>query len=240
MIQFASLAVKEKGAVPQVMRILLVEDEEKIASFLKRGLKENKYAVDVAVDGEEALYLADVNSYDVMILDLGIPKISGINVCKQVRATKNPVPILILTARSAVEDRVAGLNAGADDYLSKPFSFVELLARLRALLRRERKEKSDILKIADLELNMLNHQVVRNGRSVALTSREYSLLEYLMLHANQVVTRTMISEHVWNEEFNSFSNIIDVHIRYLRKKIDDGSKHKLIHTIRGTGYILKE
>ncbi len=222
------------------MRILLVEDEEKIASFLKRGLKEHKFAIDVAPDGEEALYLADVNTYDLVILDLGIPKISGINVCKQIRAAKNPVPILILTARNAVEDRVAGLNSGADDYLSKPFSFVELLARIRALLRRERKEKTDVMKIGDLEVNMLNHQVLRNGKTIPLTSREYSLLEYMMLHANQVVTRTMISEHVWNEEFNSFSNIIDVHIRYLRKKIDDGFKSKLIHTIRGTGYIIKE
>ena len=222
------------------MRILLVEDEEKIAAFLKRGLKEHKFVLDVAPDGEEALYFADLNPYDLIILDLGIPKISGINVCKQIRAAKNSVPILILTARSAVEDRVAGLNAGADDYLSKPFSFVELLARIRALLRRERKEKNDILKVGDLEVNMLNHQVLRNGKQVALTAREYSLLQYLMLNANQVVTRTMISDHVWNEEFNSFSNIIDVHIRYLRKKIDEGFKNKLIHTIRGTGYILKE
>ena len=222
------------------MRILLVEDEEKIANFLKKGLKEHKFALDVAPDGEEALYFADVNQYDLIILDLGIPKISGINVCKQIRAAKNTVPILILTARSAVEDRVMGLNAGADDYLSKPFSFVELLARIRALLRRERKEKTDILKVGDLEVNMLNHEVLRAGKQIPVTSREYSLLQYLMLHANQVVTRTMISEHVWNEEFNSFSNIIDVHIRYLRKKIDDGYKAKLIHTIRGTGYILKE
>lgn len=222
------------------MRILLVEDEEKIVNFLKKGLKEQSFAVDVAPDGEEALYFADINQYDLIILDLGIPKISGVNVCKQIRASKNSVPILILTARSAVEDRVMGLNAGADDYLSKPFSFVELLARIRALLRRERKEKVDVLKVGDLELNMLNHQVLRGGKTIPVTSREYSLLEYLMLHANQVVTRTMISEHVWNEEFNSFSNIIDVHIRYLRKKIDDGYKTKLIQTIRGTGYILKE
>jgi len=242
MIQFSHLAdsKEKKGIHSHAMRILLVEDEEKIAAFLKRGLKEHKFVLDVAPDGEEALYFADLNPYDLIILDLGIPKISGINVCKQIRAAKNYVPILILTARSAVEDRVAGLNAGADDYLSKPFSFVELLARIRALLRRERKEKNDILKVGDLEVNMLNHQVLRNGKQVALTAREYSLLQYLMLNANQVVTRTMISDHVWNEEFNSFSNIIDVHIRYLRKKIDDGFKNKLIHTIRGTGYILKE
>jgi two-component system copper resistance phosphate regulon response regulator CusR len=242
MIQFsASVDVKEKkGSRSGLMRILLVEDEEKIVNFLKKGLKEQSFAVDVAPDGEEALYFADINQYDLIILDLGIPKISGVNVCKQIRASKNSVPILILTARSAVEDRVMGLNAGADDYLSKPFSFVELLARIRALLRRERKEKVDVLKVGDLELNMLNHQVLRGGKTIPVTSREYSLLEYLMLHANQVVTRTMISEHVWNEEFNSFSNIIDVHIRYLRKKIDDGYKTKLIQTIRGTGYILKE
>ena len=221
------------------MRILLVEDEEKIAQLIKRGLKEHKFAVDIAKDGEEGLYFADVNTYDLIILDLALPKIDGTSVCKQVRA-KNSTPILILTARSQVNDRVSGLNAGADDYLAKPFAFVELLARIRALLRRQLVQKNNVLKLSDLELNQLNHEVLRNGKKIDLTSKEYALLEYLLLHVEEVVTRTMISEHVWNEEFDSFSNVIDVHIRYLRKKIDDGFKKKLIHTMRGTGYILKE
>ena len=221
------------------MRILLIEDEEKIAQLIKRGLKEHKFAVDVAKDGEEGLYFADVNTYDLIILDLMLPKIDGTSVCRQVRA-KSSTPILILTARSQVNDRVGGLNAGADDYLAKPFAFVELLARVRALLRRQLSQKNNILKLADLELNQLNHEVMRGGGKIVLTSKEYSLLEYLMLHSGEVVTRTMISEHVWNGEFDSFSNVIDVHIRYLRKKIHDEFKKKLIHTMRGTGYILKE
>ncbi len=222
------------------MRILLVEDEEKIIDFLKRGLKENKFAVDVARDGEEGLYLSDINPYDLIILDLMLPKIDGITICKQIRGKKNNTPILILTARNQVNDRIKGLNSGADDYLAKPFAFTELLARIRALLRRQREEKDDVLKIGDLEANLLTHEVVRGGKKVPLTSKEYALLEYMMLHSGQVITRTMISEHVWNEDFHSLSNVIDVHIRYLRKKIDNGFKKKLIHTLRGTGYILKE
>ena len=222
------------------MRVLLIEDEDKISSFIKRGLKENKFAVDLAKDGEEGLYFFDINTYDLIILDLMLPKIDGINVCKQIRGKKNNTPILILTARSEVNDRIKGLNAGADDYLSKPFAFTELLARIRALLRRQRDDKNDALKIADLELNLVTHEAVRAGRKLVLTAKEYALLEYMMLHAGQVITRTMISEHVWNEEFHSLSNLIDVHIRNLRKKVDSGSPKGLIHTLRGTGYILKE
>jgi heavy metal response regulator len=221
------------------MRILLVEDESKIAHFIKRGLKEEKYSVDVAKDGEEALYLVDVNSYDLIILDLMLPKHDGLTVCKQIREKKINTPVLILTARSQVHDRIKGFNVGADDYLGKPFAFAELLARIRALLRRQQDNKTDIYKVDDLELNRLNYETYRCGRKIELTAKEFALLEFLMVHAGQVVTRTMISEHVWNEEFNSLSNIIDVHIRYLRKKVDDGFKKKLIHTKRGVGYILK-
>lgn len=222
------------------MRILLVEDEEKIASFIQRGLAEQRFTVDMAHDGEEGLYLAEINPYDLIILDLMLPKKDGISICRQLREQKNSTPILMLTARDAVKDKVSGLNAGADDYLTKPFSFSELLARVRALLRRERNEKVDQLKVGGLELNMLNQQVRRDNETITLTNKEYGLLEYLMLNANQIVTRTMISEHVWKEDFNSFTNVIDVHIRYLRNKIDKNKKKKLIHTVRGTGYILKE
>ncbi|MBP9855278.1 MAG: response regulator transcription factor [Candidatus Omnitrophica bacterium] len=222
------------------MRILLVEDEKKIASFIERGLKEHHYTVDVAYDGEEGLYQAEINPYDLILLDIMLPKKDGVTICRELRNQKINTPILMLTARDALKDKVSGLNAGADDYLTKPFSFSELLARVRALLRRERSEKVDMIKIADLELNMLNHQVTRGKRQIALTSKEYGLLEYLMLNANQVVTRTMISEHVWKESFNSFTNVIDVHIRYLRNKVDKNTDKKLIHTVRGTGYILKE
>lgn len=222
------------------MRILIVEDEDKIADFIKRGLKENKFAVDVAKDGEEGLYLSDINTYDLIVLDLILPKIDGITVCKQIRGKKNSTPILILTARNQVNDRIKGLNAGADDYLAKPFAFTELLARVRALLRRQREDKNDVLKLADLEINQLTHEAMRAGKRITLTAKEYALLEYLVLHSGQVVTRTMISEHVWNEDFHSLSNVIDVHIRYLRKKVDSGFKKQLIHTLRGTGYILKE
>jgi heavy metal response regulator len=223
-----------------IMRILLVEDEEKIASFIARGLKENKFSVDIAKDGEEGLYLADINTYDLIILDLMLPKLDGIQICKQIREKNDNIPVLILTAKSQVHDRITGLNSGADDYLAKPFAFAELLARARALLRRQRKEKKDILKLNDLELNLLSHEVCRAGKRIELTSKEYALLEYFMIHSGEVVTRTMLSEHAWNEAFHSMSNVIDVHIRYLRKKIDNNSKKKLIHTIRGTGYILKE
>lgn len=222
------------------MRILVVEDEEKIASFIERGLKEHHYTVDVGRDGEEGQYLAEVNSYDLILLDLMLPKKDGVAICRDLRQQNNATPILMLTARDAIKDKVSGLDAGADDYLTKPFSFSELLARIRALLRRERAQKLDLLQIADLEVNLLNHEVRRGEDNIKLTSKEYGLLEYLMLNANQVVTRTMISEHVWKEDFNSFTNVIDVHIRYLRNKIDKNHSKKLIHTVRGTGYILKE
>ena len=222
------------------MRILLVEDEKNMASFIKRGLEEERYVVDVAPNGEKALFLAETSPYDLIILDIMLPDTTGFSICKDLRAKKIDTFILMLTARDDVKDKVLGLEIGADDYLSKPFDFDELLARIAALLRRKRLDKSPILKVADLELNQLTHKIIRAKKEINLTSKEYSLLEYLMLHANQVVTRTQISEHVWNEDFDSLTNVIDVFINRLRNKVDRGFKKKLIHSFRGTGYMLKE
>lgn len=222
------------------MRILLVEDERKIASFIERGLKEEYYTVDVIGDGEKALFLVEINPYDLIILDIMLPGKDGIAVCRELRRKKIDVPILMLTARDTIKDKVLGLDSGADDYLAKPFNFEEFLARVRALLRRKTKEKTATLKIADLELDQLTHKVKRAGKEIILTNKEYALLEHLMLNANHVVTRTMISEHVWNENFDSFTNVIDVHINFLRNKIDKGFKKQLLHTLRGRGYIFKE
>jgi len=221
------------------MRILVVEDEKRIADFIARGLKEEHYAVDIAYDGEEGVYLAEINTYDLMIFDIMLPKHDGVEMCRQLRAKKINTPILMLTARAAVKDKVMGLNSGADDYLTKPFSFEELLARVKVLLRRPSTNKTSVLKVADLELNQLNHEVKRTGKMMVLTAKEFALLEYLMLNLGQVISRSMISEHVWNEQFDSMTNVIDVHIRNLRNKIDDGFKKKLIHTMRGSGYMLK-
>jgi len=217
-----------------------VEDEEKIASFIKRGLKEERYVVDLAYDGEKGLFSAEVNRYDLIIIDIMLPKKDGISLCRELRAKKIDVPILMLTAKDKVGDKVSGLDAGADDYLTKPFAFEEFLARVKALLRRKRIDKTATLKAADLELDQLTHKVKRAGKEIILTSKEYALLEYFMLNTSQVITRTMISEHVWNEDFDSFTNVIDVYVSYLRNKIDKNFKKQLIHTIRGTGYILKE
>ncbi|MCK4917138.1 MAG: response regulator transcription factor [Candidatus Omnitrophica bacterium] len=222
------------------MRILLVEDEKRMASFIKRGLKEEKYTVDLAYDGEKGFLLGTINPYDLIILDIMLPGKDGITICKEFRSKKIEAPILMLTAKNTVRDKVLGLNCGADDYLSKPFVFDELLARINALVRRQRRDKITTILVADLELDQLTHKVKRAGNEMNLTSKEYSLLEYLMLNANQIVTRTMISEHVWNEDFDSFTNVIDVYINYLRKKVDKDCDKPLIHTIRGTGYILKE
>ena len=221
------------------MRILVVEDEKRIADFIARGLKEEHYAVDIAYDGEQGLYLADINPYDLMIFDIMLPKHNGVEMCRQLRSKKINTPILMLTARASVKDKVTGLNAGADDYLTKPFSFEELLARVKVLLRRPTTNKTSVLKVADLELNQLNHEAKRANKTIILTAKEFGLLEFFMLNSDQVISRSMISEHVWNEEFDSMSNIIDVHVRNLRTKIDDGFKKKLIHTLRGSGYMLK-
>jgi heavy metal response regulator len=220
------------------MRILVIEDEKKVANFIKKGLEEEHYAVDTAYNGETGLYMTEVNEYDLVVLDLMIPKIDGLEVLKRIRGNKNSVPILVLTAKDTVEDIVRGLDLGCDDYLTKPFEFKEFLARIRALLRREKEEKEPALKIADLTLSLVTHKVMRKGKEIELTSKEYALLEYFMRNPDKVLTRTMISEHVWDYHFDSMTNVIDVYVNYLRKKIDKGFEPKLIHTIRGVGYIL--
>jgi heavy metal response regulator len=222
------------------MRILLVEDEERIASFVARGLKEAHYVVDVAKDGEKGLFMAEVNEYDLLILDVMLPGKDGISVCRELRAKKIDLPILMLSAKDTTDDKVRGLNFGADDYLAKPFAFKELLARVQALLRRKAPNKGAVLTIGDLELNQLTHKVTRQGKEIELTSKEYTLLEYMMFNSGKVITRTMISEHVWHEDFDSFTNVIDVYMNYLRNKIDKGFKKPLIRTVRGSGYIIKE
>jgi heavy metal response regulator len=222
------------------MRILLVEDEERIASFVARGLKEAHYVVDVASDGEKGLFMAEINEYDLLILDIMLPKKDGISVCRELRGKKIGVPVLMLSAKDTTNDKVRGLNVGADDYLAKPFAFKELLARVQALLRRRTPDKGGILTVGDLELNQLTHKVSRQGKDIDLTSKEYTLLEYMMSNAGEVITRTMISEHVWHEDFDSFTNVIDVYMNYLRNKIDKGFKKPLIRTVRGSGYIIQE
>jgi len=220
------------------MRILLVEDEIRVAGFIAKGLREQAYAVDIARDGEQAVYLAAVNSYDLAILDVMLPIKDGHTVCRELRAAGLRIPILMLTARDAVDDRVAGLDSGADDYLIKPFDFKELLARLRALLRRSATLRPPVARVADLEIDTGSHRVVRAGKPVPLTTKEYALLEYLVLNQNRVVGRQEISEHVWDETFDPFSNVIDVYVRRLRGKLDAGFSPRLIHTRRGAGYIL--
>lgn len=222
------------------MRILLVEDEEKIRNLVRRGLEQHQWVVDLARDGEEGAFMAEVNPYDAMILDVMLPKKDGVSLCRELRQKDINTPVLMLTARSAVKEKIQGLDAGADDYLTKPFAFDELVARIRALLRRQREKKIDILRAADLEMNLLSHKVSRDGKEIVLTTKEYMLLEYFLLNVNQVLTRTMISEHVWHENFDSLTNVIDVHVKYLRDKINEGSSRKLIHTIRGRGYLLKD
>ena len=220
------------------MRVLVVEDETAIAAFVQQGLAEAGYAVDLAGDGAEALEWAAIAQYDTIVLDVMLPDIDGLAVCAELRQRGIPTPILMLTARDTIEDRVAGLDCGADDYLVKPFAFAELLARIRALLRREPALKGTVLQVADMTLDTISHEVHRGGRVIALTSKEYSLLELLMRHPNQTLTRTAIAEHVWNYEFENLTNIIDVHIFTLRRKIDDPWDVKLIHTVRGVGYRL--
>ena len=218
------------------MRVLVVEDEERIAEFVRNGLTEHGYAVDVARDGGEALDWADIADFDVIVLDVMLPVRDGVDVCKTLRARGLRTPILMLTARDAVEDRVLGLDSGADDYLVKPFAFAELVARLRALTRREPQVRGPVLHLGDLVLDSTTREVTRGGRLVDVTTKEYTLLQYLMRNPNQVLTRTMIAEHVWNYDFDNATNVIDVHIRNLRRKIDDPFPAKLIHTVRGAGY----
>jgi len=222
------------------MRILVVEDEKSLAGFIKKVLIREKYAVDVVFDGQEALDYAQTYPYDLILLDILLPKKNGYEVIRELRNKKIASPILMLTAKDAVEDKIQGLDLGADDYLTKPFDFGELLARVRALLRRETQEKPVILKAGNLTLNPKTHIVKRAGKIIHLTSREFSLLEFLLRKKNHIQTRDMIIDHVWDSTFESMTNIVDVYIRYLRKKIETGFSKKLIHTVRGSGYVLKE
>jgi len=221
------------------MRILIIEDEQKVAAFIQKGLEQEGYAVDVAYDGEEGAYQAENFEYDAVILDLMLPKLPGLEVLKKIRARHLSLPVLILTARSAVEEKVAGLDSGASDYLVKPFAFAELSARIRALLRRGSQE-STTLRLADLEMNTAARTVARAGRKIDLKLKEFSLLEFLLRNARRTVTRTMIIEHVWDIHFDSVSNVVDVHINTLRNKIDREFPTQLIHTIRGVGYMLTD
>jgi two-component system, OmpR family, copper resistance phosphate regulon response regulator CusR len=222
----------------KTVRVLLVEDESRVAGFIAKGLREHAYAVDVAADGEQAIYQTAVNSYDLVILDVMLPRKDGHHVCRELRGGGFNAPILMLTARDAVDDRVAGLDSGADDYLTKPFDFKELLARLRALLRRSEKVRPQILRIADMVLDTGKHAASRTGRPVSLTAKEYALLEFLVLNEGRVVGREQIAQHVWDESFDPMSNVIDVYIKRLRAKLDTKSARRLIHTRRGEGYIL--
>ncbi len=220
------------------MRILIVEDEQAIATFILQGLTEAGYAVDLASEGAEALHWIAIAEYDLIVLDLMLPDTDGISLCDQIRKHGLHTPVLMVTARDTVDDRVAGLDSGADDYLIKPFAFAELLARIRALLRREPVFKGRVLQIADLTLDTVSRTVRRANQIITLTTKEYSLLEFLMRHPNQTLTRTAIGEHVWNYDFDNVSNLIDVHIFGLRRKIDDLHEIKLLHTVRGVGYRL--
>ena len=220
------------------MRVLLVEDETRVAGFVARGLREQSYAVDVAGDGDAALYQAAVAHYDLVVLDVMLPGKSGHAVCRELRANGFRAPILMLTARDAVDDRVAGLDSGADDYLVKPFDFKELLARLRALSRRSGVPRGEMLQAADLVVNTASHAVTRAGHPISLTAKEYALLEFLLLHQERVVGREMIAQHVWDESFDAFTNIIDVYVKRLRAKLEAEGGPRLIHTRRGEGYIL--
>jgi len=222
------------------MRILLVEDDRDVARFIKKGLKENSFSVDIAENGEDGLYLATQEEYDLIILDIMLPLLSGDKILHHLRKAGKDTPVIFLTAKDSVKNIVNGLNLGADDYIVKPFSFHELLARIRAILRRGKKVLSPVLKVADLTLNQITREVRRGDSLIDLTPKEYALLEYFMINEGQVLTRTMISEHVWNYDFDPMTNIIDVHINHLRSKIDKGFSPKLIHTVKGVGYVLKE
>jgi heavy metal response regulator len=221
------------------VRILLVEDDVRVASFIRRGLTEEHYTVDVAHDGEKALYLAETGEYGLFIFDWMLPKKSGLEVLQQIRSKKITTPVLLLTAKDKPSDKVMGLDAGADDYLVKPFDFDELLARVRALLRRQGSPLPAVLRLADLELDTVRHKTRRAGKELELTSREYALLEFLLRHAGQIVSRSQLAENVWEHDFDTFSNVIDVHIARLRRKIDDDFSPKLLHTVRGSGYLLE-
>ncbi|GAC1300551.1 MAG: response regulator transcription factor [Ktedonobacteraceae bacterium] len=222
------------------MRILVVEDDPRLGPSLKKGLEGNHYAVDLAIDGEEALHFGQTVPYDLIILDVLLPGLSGFEVCRQLRQQKRTMPILLLTALGEVDHRVTGLDMGADDYLTKPFAFRELEARIRALLRRESPTKTAELHFMDITLNTSTHEVKRGERVIPLGNKEYALLEFMMHHPQQVLSRAMIAEHVWDSDADHLSNVIDVYIRYLRRKLCEQQEPNVIHTVRGSGYQLKE
>ena len=222
------------------MRILVVEDEKKVASFLRRGLEAEHHEVDVAHDGDAGLARALATEYDLIILDVMLPRRDGLEVVRELRKQGRRMPILVLTARATLPDKVTGLDVGADDYLTKPFEFAEFLARVRALLRRGAPTTPPILAVSNLTLDPVTRKVVRGGRPIELTPREYALLEFLMRHPGRVLSRALIAEHVWGVHFDSFTNVIDVYVNYLRRKIDAELEPKLLHTVRGVGYVLKD
>ena len=222
------------------MRILVVEDEKKLATYIKKGLEENHFAVDVSYDGEEGLFMLNTNEYDLVILDILLPKKDGLEILREIRKNGKCMPILLLTAKDAVEDKALGLDLGADDYLVKPFSFIELTARIRALIRRGKIHYQTRLTVADLSLDVAAHRLHRNGQPVDLTNKEFALLEFFMRNPNTVLTRTQIAEHVWDYNFDSLTNVIDVFVNRVRNKIDKGRTNKLIHTIKGVGYLMRE
>jgi len=220
------------------LRILLVEDEIDLASSIRQGLEEEEYSVDVADNGEDGLFLAHINDYDLLILDLLLPKIDGLTITRTIRKERRLTPILMLTAKDALEDKILGLDTGADDYLTKPFAFSELLARIRALLRRGVTPEPSRLQVADLVVDVISHRVMRDGCEIELTSTEYRILEYFVRHPGKVISRTELSEHVWAGDLDRFSNVINVYIYRLRERIDRGFQVKLLHTLRGAGYLL--
>ena len=221
------------------MRILVVEDEAKMASFIKRGLEEEGSVVDISPDGQDGLFRASSGGYDLIVLDITLPLMDGLEVCRRLRENRVPTPILLLTARDSVDMKVSGLDSGADDYLTKPFAFAELLARIRALRRRDRAEVNLRLQVGDLVLDPLTRRVSRGNQPITLTSKEFALLECFMRHPDQVLSRTVLSENVWDEAFDSLTNVIDVYVNYLRNKVDRNFSTKLIHTVRGAGYVMR-
>ena len=222
------------------MRILVIEDEAKVASFIRRGLEAEGYRVDIAPDGEVGLTQAFDHEYDLIVLDVMLPKRNGLNVLQEMRRHKLRIPVLMLTARDTVADKVTGLDRGADDYLTKPFAFEELLARIRVLLRRGSPLSPSTLSVADLEFDLISRKVTRAGTRIELTAKEFALLEFFLRHPGRVLSRALIAQHVWGVDFDTFTNVIDVYVNYLRKKIDAGFPTKLIHTVRGVGYVIKE
>jgi heavy metal response regulator len=222
------------------MRLLVVEDEKKVSGFIKKGLQEEGYAVDVAFDGKTGLQMAMDRVHDLIVLDIHLPGMDGLSLLHRLRTAKVSTPVLLLTVRANIEDKVLGLDSGADDYLTKPFAFQELVARIRALLRRQTEAELPVLRFADLTLDPARRVVLRGAKKIDLTAKEYALLDYFIRNPGRVLTRTMIVEHVWDYNFDSMTNIIDVYVNYLRRKIDSDREHKLIHTVRGVGYVLKE